>query len=162
MKPIRVYMDTSVFGGYYDDVFAEDTKGFFDLALDGRAIVLVSDTLAAELVDAPDRVQDLLERVLAGDYERLGLPDQAEVLRDAYLSAGVLAPKWADDALHVAHATIARADVIASWNFKHLVNPLRIRGFNSVNAARGYGPVVIMTPEDIARAWQEENDEPQT
>ena len=96
--------------------------------------------------------------MLAGDCERLGLPEQTEDLRDAYLAAGVLKPKWADDALHVAHATAARAEVIVSWNFKHLVNPARIRGFNGVNASQGYGPIVIMTPEDLANAWKEEED----
>lgn len=159
MSKIRVYIDASVFGGYYDEEFEEITKAFFDALLAGQATALISDTLVAELADAPEGVQDLLDRVLAGDYERLGLPEQAEELRDAYLNAGVLAPKWSDDALHVAHATLARADVIVSWNFRHLVNPLRIRGFNGVNIAQGYGSVVIMTPEDLARTWKEQEDE---
>jgi hypothetical protein len=55
----------------------------------------------------------------------------------------------ADDALHVAQATLARADVIVSWNFKHLVNPTRIRAFNGVNLGQGYGLVVIMTPAEV-------------
>ena len=159
MSKMRVYIDASVFGGYYDEEFEEGTKAFFTALLAGQAAALISDTLVGELADAPTRVQDLLERVLAGDCERLGLSDQTEELRDAYLAARVLTPKWADDALHVAHATSARADVIVSWNFKHLVNPARIRGFNAVNAAQGYGPVVIMTPEDLANAWKEEEDE---
>ncbi len=52
MDPMRVYMGTSVFGGYYDEEFEEDTRNFFDLALSGKTIVLVSDTLAAELAGA--------------------------------------------------------------------------------------------------------------
>ncbi len=71
------------------------------------------------------------------------------MLRDAYLRAGVVTPKYADDALHVAQATLARVDVIVSWNFKHLVNPTRIRMFNGVNLAQGYGLVVIMTPSEV-------------
>lgn len=159
MKRLRVYIDTSVFGGYFDDEFEPASRAFFEALFDGRAIVLISDTLVAELVDAPERVQDLLERTLRCDNERLGLPEEAEELRDAYLAAGVLPEKWADDALHVSHAAVARADVIVSWNFRHLVNPLRIRGFNGVNATQGYGPVVILTPEDVSHIWKEENDE---
>jgi len=159
MKKMRVYIDASVYGGYFDAEFESASRDFLDALFDGRAIALISDTLVAELADAPERVQDLLERVLSCEYERLGLPEQAEELRDAYLAGGVLSAKWTDDALHVAHATVARADVIVSWNFRHLVNPLRIRGFNGVNAAQGYGPVVIMTPEDLSHAWREENDE---
>ena len=91
--------------------------------------------------------------------ERLGLSKEAEELRNAYLAAGVLSPKWSDDALHVAHAVVARADVIVSWNFKHLVNPLRIHRFNDVNTMQGYGPVVIMTPEDVSHIWEEQDSE---
>ena len=160
MTPMRVYMDSSVFGGYYDREFAEGTAAFFESLLAGKGVAVISDTLVAELTGAPARVQDLLERVLAGESERVGLPQEAEALRDAYLAARVLTPRWSDDALHVAHATTARADVIVSWNFRHLVNPVRIRGFNRVNAAQGYGPVVIMTPEDLANAWKEHEDEP--
>jgi len=159
MERMRVYIDASVLGGYYDDEFAESTKAFIAALLAGKATALISDTLVGELVDAPERVQDVLDRVRAGDCERLGLPEQAEELRDAYLAAGVLTPKWADDALHVAHACVARADVIVSWNFRHLVNPLRIRRFNGVNAAQGYGPIVIMTPKDLVSIWKEEDND---
>ena len=53
--------------------------------------------------------------------ERLELNDDVEYLQEAYLKANIVTAKYADDALHVAHATLARADVIVSWNFKHLV-----------------------------------------
>ncbi len=159
MKRIRVYIDASVFGGYFDEEFERGSRAFFDEVFGGKAIALVSDTLVGELVDAPENVQEILERVLACECERLGLTDEAGELRDAYLAAGVLSPKWSDDALHVAHAAVARAEVIVSWNFRHLVNPSRIRGFNGVNAAHGYGPVVIMTPEDMSKVCREEDDD---
>ena len=159
MNPMRVYIDTSVFGGYYDEDFQAETRRFFDAVLAGKVTALISDTLVGELVSAPDHVEDLLQRVIDAGCERLPLHREAKELRDAYLSAGVVTANYADDALHVAHATVARADVIVSWNFRHLVNPLRIRGFNGVNAAQGYGPVVIMTPEDLSHAWKEEDDE---
>lgn len=110
----------------------------------------------AEIVDAPEHVQQLLEKVLTSVYERLLVTEEAEALRDAYIAARVVSPKWADDALHVAHASLAYADVIASWNFKHLINPVRVQGFNAVNAEFGYGAVVMMTPEDIVRDWKED------
>lgn len=67
--------------------------------------------------------------------------------------------KFADDALHVALATLAKTDAIVSWNFKHLVNPIKIRMFNEVNISRGYGTIVIMSPEEIVNILKEENDE---
>jgi hypothetical protein len=53
--------------------------------------------------------------------------------------------------MHVAMATLARVDVIASWNFKHLVDPRRSRAFNGVNLSMGYGLVAIMSPSDIVK-----------
>ncbi len=70
-------------------------------------------------------------------------------LHEAYLSTAVVPPRYADDALHVALAMVARADVLVSWNFRHLVNPARVRAFNGINTAQGYGPIIIMTPSDI-------------
>ncbi len=34
---------------------------------------------------------------------------------------------------HIAMATIYKVDVLASWNFKHIVNLDKIKGYNSVN-----------------------------
>jgi predicted nucleic acid-binding protein len=158
-KRLRVYIDASVFGGYFDDEFRVGTEEFFTELLSGTGIPLVSDTLVAELAVAPEAVQSLLERVLDSGAERLLVSDEVEELRDKYVAAQVLSHKWSNDAMHVAHASMSRADVIVSWNFKHLVNPLRIRGFNGVNAAHGFRPVVIMTPEDLSRAWKEQSDE---
>ena len=159
MKPYRIYMDTSVFGGYYDDEFLEPTRCLFQAVFDGKVYALLSDTLAAELIEAPEQVQELFQKVLNYSCERLALSIEVEELRDAYLAESIVTPKYSNDALHVAHATIARADVIVSWNFKYLVNPFRIRRFNSVNMAQGYGAIIIMTPSDIVNAMEETYEE---
>lgn len=157
MSALRVYIDASVFGGYFDAEFAETSRRFFDAVLAQSVIALISDTLVAELVAAPQPVRDLLAQTIQGGCERLPITAEAITLRDAYLQAGVVTPKYADDALHVAQATLARADVIVSWNFKHLVNPARIRKFNGVNLMQGYGLVVIMTPSEIVKLVEESN-----
>jgi predicted nucleic acid-binding protein len=156
---MRVYLDTSVFGGCFDEEFQAASQKLFDAVLTGRIIVLISDTLVGELVSAPEQVQNLLQRVIDSGCERLALNRETEHLRDAYLTAGVVTPQYADDALHVAHATLARADVIVSWNFKHLVNPSRVRAFNGVNIAQRYGPVIVMTPSDIVGVLEESDEE---
>lgn len=151
---MRVYIDTSVFGGYFDEEFQEASRKFFSTIFKTNDVVLISDTLIGELVKAPEKVQDLLDRVMQTNSERIGLSEEVYHLRDAYLEEGVLSKKWSDDALHVAHATLADADVIISWNFKHLLNPLRIHQFNEINIERGYEPVVIMTPSDLNQVWE--------
>jgi len=53
------------------------------------------------------------------------------------------------DAQHIAIATVARVDVLVSWNFKHLVNLFQIHGFNSVNLRRGYPMLEIRIPWEV-------------
>ena len=51
--------------------------------------------------------------------------------------------------LHIALATINNADYLISWNFKHIVNVQRIRGYNSVNIKKGYKQLKIRSPRDF-------------
>ena len=159
MKRLRVYMDTSVFGGYFDEEFEAGSRSLFDAIWRGKITPLVSETVARELADAPEQVRELFQRTLAGDCERIEVIPESIGLAQAYVQAGVVTEKYADDALHVASATLARADVIVSWNFRHLVNPARIRGFNGVNVAQGQSQVIILTPEDVANSLEERHED---
>ncbi|MEX0715558.1 MAG: hypothetical protein WD066_03185 [Planctomycetaceae bacterium] len=74
---------------------------------------------------------------------------EALALRDAYISFDVLSPRWLDDAGHVAAATVAQADAIVSWNFRHIVRLDRMKGYNEVNARMGYRNLFIITPAEV-------------
>jgi hypothetical protein len=54
------------------------------------------------------------------------------------------------DAQHIAVATVARVDVLVSWNFRHIVNLDRIRGFNAVNLRAGYPLLEIRSPLEVS------------
>ena len=56
MKQLRLYIDTSVFGGYYEAKFAEDSKRLIESAKSGRNIFLVSEVVVTELRGAPQNV----------------------------------------------------------------------------------------------------------
>jgi hypothetical protein len=81
--------------------------------------------------------------------ERVFLTREMETLRDAYISAGVVAESSLYDAEHIACATVADVDVIVSWNFKHIVNFDRIRGYHAVNLFRGCHQIPIHTPAEV-------------
>ncbi|KAA0222400.1 MAG: hypothetical protein KJ057_01230 [Phycisphaerae bacterium] len=81
--------------------------------------------------------------------EPLTTTPESETLRDAYLRAGVLTAKSSEDAHHVALATVAKADLIVSWNFKHIVHFEQMRGFNAVNLLEGYQTIEIRTPKEV-------------
>ena len=53
------------------------------------------------------------------------------------------------DAQHIAIATVGRVDVLVSWNFRHIVNLVRIHGYNSVNLRKGYPMIEIRTPREV-------------
>ena len=50
---------------------------------------------------------------------------------------------------HIAIASVANADVVASWNFRHIVRFDKIRLFNAVNLERGYKPIEIYSPREV-------------
>jgi hypothetical protein len=51
--------------------------------------------------------------------------------------------------LHVANATVGGADMIVSWNFRHIVHFRKIRGFNAVNLKEGYATLAIYSPREV-------------
>jgi hypothetical protein len=59
----RIYIDTSVVGGYFDNEFSSDSKLFFERVEKGELIILVSDLLEAELMGAPAFVKELLTKL---------------------------------------------------------------------------------------------------
>ncbi len=149
MHKIRVYVDTSVFGGVFDDEFEEASKLFFDRVKRGAFVVLVSRLTTDELEDAPEEVARLLAGLSTEQLESVALTDEVNDLAAEYVRAGVLAETCMDDAVHVAAATVVGADLILSWNFRHIVNFDRIRGFNSVNTRNGYRSMMILSPREV-------------
>jgi len=81
--------------------------------------------------------------------EAVAITPEAIALTEAYLQAGVVSHNWRDDAVQIALATIAKADILLSWSFRHIVNFDKIRAFNSVNLAQGYGLLDIRCPKEI-------------
>jgi predicted nucleic acid-binding protein len=149
VRPLRVYLDTSVIGGWADEEFADDSRRLFTLAQSSRLRILVSDVVIAELENAPVEVREALMRIATSAIETVPITVEVLALRDAYLAAGVLGRKWIDDATHVAAATVARADAIVSWNFRHIVRLDKIKAYNAVNLMNGYGVLNILTPAEV-------------
>lgn len=139
-------MDTSVVGGCHDEQFSGDSRALLALAMQGRVTLLLSTIVIAELAFAPAQVQAEITKLPSSAVEEVPVTEEVFALRDAYIAAGVITAKWSDDAGHVAAASVARADAIVSWNFKHIVQLDRIKGYNAVNRHLGYPDLVIVTP----------------
>jgi len=147
----RIYIDTSVVGGYFDDEFSEVTQALFKRLENNEIIFVVSDLLDLELTGAPKNVRELLYKFTPDKFERVQLTEEAIKLADAYISEKVVGKISLEDCRHIALATINKVDVLASWNFKHIVNLDRIIGYNSVNNRLGYPVIEIRSPKDLLR-----------
>ncbi|MCG3130811.1 MAG: hypothetical protein FLDDKLPJ_01584 [Phycisphaerae bacterium] len=142
------YADTSVYGGVFDEEFSEASRSFFNLAGGGRFRLLVSDVLRREIERAPDHVRGFFDQQLHL-MTFVAFTREVMALRDAYLKAGILGVKSADDAAHVASAVVGGADLIVSWNFRHIVHIDKARMYNAVNQLHGYRAVEIRSPAEV-------------
>jgi len=145
----RIYIDPSVVGGYFDSEFERATKGLFKRLENSEVIFVVSDLLDLELIKAPKNVRELLHNYSADKFQRVELTEDAIELANNYISENVVGKTSLEDCRHIALATINKVDVLASWNFKHIVNLDRIKGYNSVNLKLGYQMIEIRSPKDL-------------
>ena len=151
---LRLYADTSVIGGCLDPEFRERSISLLGKFEAGEAILVLSDLTLIELKQAPAAVQRVLDRVPDRHRERVVLTGEATALAEQYVTAGVVTAGKLVDAQHIAIATLSQVDALVSWNFKHIVNLRRIRGYNSVNLRLGHRLLEIRTPPEVL-----ENDE---
>ena len=118
----RIYVDTSVYGGYFDTEFGADTKPFFKRIRKQSIKIIISDLLELELYRAPEHIVDFYESISEELIERVELTTEAKDLAEKYINEKVVGKTSRADCQHIAMATICKADVLASWNFKHIVN----------------------------------------
>ena len=112
-----IYVDTSVVGGCHDDEFAPWSNGLMKDFRLGTFKPVVSRIVTLEIADAPEDVRRTYAVLLNLDYELLEVTPEATALADLYQQRGILTPKFYDDGLHIALATIAEVDVLASGDY---------------------------------------------
>ncbi|MEZ6234867.1 MAG: hypothetical protein R3B68_11810 [Phycisphaerales bacterium] len=152
--PIRVYADTSVFGGCFDEGFIDHSRAFFADVRSGRFRLVTSAVVEQELILAPPHVRRLFDE-MADVADRRPVSGEAIRLQQAYLDAGVVGAGQMADALHVAVATASVCPIIVSWNFKHIVRFDKIPRYNAVNVQQGFGPILIHSPSEVSGGQEE-------
>ena len=145
----RMYTGTSVIGGYFDEEFEFYTTLFFEKVEQGKFKVILSDILTTELKGAPEEVLTFYQSIPKTQIEYVDQSEDSIQLGDEYINEGVVGKTSRTDCRHIALATLVNADILVSWNFKHIVNITRIRGYNSVNIKNGHRVLEIRTPREI-------------
>jgi len=148
-RKLVLYIDTSVIGGYFDIEFEVETKMLFESVLNNEFDLMFSNITEDELLNAPEQVRQLLSNIPERNKIRIELTEEAVQLADNYISENFVGKTSRDDCFHIALATIHKADILVSWNFKHIVNVIRIRGYNAVNMKLGYPTIDIRSPKEL-------------
>jgi hypothetical protein len=132
----------------------------YDLATAGRRLAHATyyashgtdeESALSFAMDLTPLVEEPVRRILAdlppSRVEVVNSSEESNELKQAYLDAGVVGPASRNDAAHIALATIFGADLVVSWNFKHIVHFEKIAGYEGVNSLRGY-----RSPKDLLAA----------
>ena len=146
---IKVYVDTSVFGGCFDAEFEEWSNKLIEEFKLGLKVLIISDLTFKELEEAPADVKNLVGEIPGEHKEYVILNDEARDLARHYIEESVVSEGYLVDAQHIAIATVNRVDVLVSWNFRHIVNLTKIKLYNSVNLKYGYSLLEIRSPREV-------------
>ena len=113
----RFYIDTSVFGGFFDIEFKKETSLLFEKVEKGEIICVYSDITESELFNAPKKVIDFFEHLTEGQKEKVKITPEILKLAETYIDDKVVGESSFDDCVHIATATIHKVDLLVSWNF---------------------------------------------
>ena len=151
-KAKRVYVDTTVVYGAPAKEYSEDSRQFWNAVRNGEIIIIASDVLDEELERAPEHIQASFDALPKSLFERVDSIPESNALAAQYLAENVVGKSSFDDCRHIALATIARADALVSWNFRHIVE--RCDDYNDVNEKLGYPRIKIQTPRQFMEVYQ--------
>ncbi len=115
----RVYVDGCAVGGLFNQ-YAEQTRPFWSAVRRGEMTIIVSDILEGEIERAPKVVREFFDTLPISQIERVASTSESNILAARYIAENVVGPTSLDDCKHIALATLAKADVLVSWNFRHI------------------------------------------
>ncbi|MDO8662578.1 MAG: type II toxin-antitoxin system VapC family toxin [Candidatus Omnitrophota bacterium] len=153
MKIPKFYFDTSIFNfALADDVPTEReiTLRLLEEVRGGKYEVFISEVVLREINRAPQekavKLRDCIKKI---NPEELILDENTLSLAKEYIDKGVIPPKYEDDALHIAVASVNNLDAIVSWNFTHIVKLKTKREVSGINTLMGYKPIEICSPQEV-------------
>ena len=86
---------------------------------------------------------------LIRDIPLLGAKEEIDRLAELLVNKGPIPPKAAEDAVHIAFATVHGMDYLVTWNFKHIANAEIRKAIMRLTEKAGYSSSVICTPEEL-------------
>ena len=148
-----IYLETSVIGAYLDngEPFRRDlTIRWWEHEL-ADYVPYVSLLVVRELehMEEPRRSAYLK---LIRDVPQFEIGDEATILAEGYVSRGIFHRKYIANALHVAVASVNKADMLVTWDFGYIANVHRQSRIQLFNTVAGFFVPMIVTPEFLINA----------
>ena len=150
-----VYLETTVVGHIagrlhpFATVLARQqvTRQWWDSASD-RYLLFVSDLVLAECAGGDGDAANERLKIVDG-IDVLQTTAAANDLAASLIAAHAVPQSEPRDALHIALAAINGIDYLATWNFKHIMNPSTQHLIDAVCRNAGIESAVICTPEQL-------------
>jgi predicted nucleic acid-binding protein len=147
---MTLYLDTSVISAMFDTRNPERqeiTKDFFSARFDDK--MLISELTILEIANTPDAQLRLEMQRIVEQLEVVPLSEQVDQLSLRYIKGQAIAEAYSADAYHIAVAVIAKADMVVSWNFRHMVRRKTRDIVNMINTMAGYPHIEIVAPGEL-------------
>lgn len=146
---MRLYLDTSVFSAYYDDRAPERTE----LTIEFWAKLSAHEKICSEFTieELSEASLELKQKLLAltRDFETVKITRQINDLARKYVDEEVIPSRYFADAIHIAAAVMGKADILVSWNYRHLVKRNTRLLVNYINNKFGLRFIEILAPPEI-------------
>lgn len=164
MKKLKVYLDTSVIS-HLDQLDApekmKETKKLWEILKDKELYEVYISSVVFEEIDEckEDKKIILLNYLYDMEYNVVETNDSIVELAEKIIDFGILKQKSYDDCRHIASAILAGCDIIASWNFKHIVNVKTVRGVKVLTTLEGYKDLLIYPPSVLLEKGDDSDGE---
>jgi hypothetical protein len=109
---------------------------------------MISPEVLREIALGDPQVAKLREKLLT-DIPVVDFQNPIAGISDALLASGVFPAKARSDAIHLAFASAYAADVLVTWNLRHIANPLVMKRSREIVTMMGYVMPEICTPEQL-------------
>ncbi len=153
-RKLILYLDTSVLNFLFADDAPEKrdiTIDFFQEVSKKKYEVYISDIVIDEISKATeDKKEKLLTLIDNYKLNFVDINDEVKILAKRILEQKIIPVHKTGDAMHIAIAVCNGADILLSWNFKHLANVNKERKIRALCLLEGYdGTLEMRTPMEV-------------
>ena len=156
-----VYLETTVVGHIVGRLHSDPvilgrqtiTRRWWN-TVDKRYRLFASNLVIAEC-GAGDTVAGQERLALLTNIALLDIDSETETLASTLLSNHAVPKTEPRDATHIAVTAVNGIDYLATWNFKHIMNPSTQHLIEAICRDLGYEPPTICTPEQLTEAYDD-------